>query len=303
MLWWRCVRRPRDFGVPVISVGNLTMGGSGKTPVTKAIFELLNARDDLRGGVFIVLRGYGRVSKGLRVVAINGKICYENKSSNLDVRPPKFADCIDEFGDEATEYAISLNGANVIVCEDRSVAIAKAKEMGAKAVILDDGFSKFHIAKFDILLPLPTKPLLPLCLPSAGYRFPPFFDKFAGFNALPSDIIKSYKIIKASNLSGKFDAQNGESFGKMLLVTAIANPHRLDSFGDLCVDKIYFPDHYRFCQDELQNLLQKSGADTLLMTMKDYTKCADFSLPIAIIMQSTALSDNLQNAVLRYLSH
>lgn len=56
-----------DFGIPIISIGNLTVGGSGKTPITIELAK--NIKD-----VCVILRGYGRASKGLFVVSLNGKI-------------------------------------------------------------------------------------------------------------------------------------------------------------------------------------------------------------------------------------
>ena len=77
------------------------------------------------------------------------------------------------------EYALFLRGANVIVSEDRAAGILRAQTLGFELVILDDGFSKFNISKFDILLRPQSAPKLPFCLPFAAYRYPPFFYKFA----------------------------------------------------------------------------------------------------------------------------
>ena len=114
-----------DFGIPIISIGNLTLGGSGKTPLGISILN------EFEGGC-VVLRGYGRASKGLVKVAISGEILVGVTVS----------------GDEAMEYAKSVKNANVIVSENRDTAINEAKKMGAKYVLLDDGFGKFHIKKF-----------------------------------------------------------------------------------------------------------------------------------------------------------
>jgi len=118
-----------DFKVPIISIGNLTVGGSGKTPLT---IELAKEYENCA----IVLRGYGRTSKGLVVVS-------KEKNILCDVS---------QSGDEAMLYAKSLPNATVIVSEDRTKAIELAKSFTCQPIFLDDGFSKSYIKKFDILI-------------------------------------------------------------------------------------------------------------------------------------------------------
>ncbi|MFC2528965.1 MAG: tetraacyldisaccharide 4'-kinase, partial [Campylobacter sp.] len=176
----RLFAKPQKFKIPIISVGNLTLGGSGKTPLVRALFKEFSG--ELK--TCIILRGYGRKSRGLLEVALGGRIL-------CDVR---------QSGDEAMEYALSLRGANVIVSEDRAAGILRAQTLGFELVILDDGFSKFNIAKFDILLRPQSVPKLPFCLPFAAYRYPPFFYKFADFIPAPSDISQGFKIVSAADL-------------------------------------------------------------------------------------------------------
>ena len=164
----RLFAKPQKFKIPIISVGNLTLGGSGKTPLVRALFKEFNGC--LK--TCIILRGYGRKSRGLLEVALGGRIL-------CDVR---------QSGDEAMEYALFLRGANVIVSEDRAAGILRAQTLGFELVILDDGFSKFNIFKFDILLRPQSAPKLPFCLPFAAYRYPPFFYKFSDLITAPNDI-------------------------------------------------------------------------------------------------------------------
>ena len=181
----RLFAKPQKFKIPIISVGNLTLGGSGKTPLVRALFKEFNPR--LK--TCIILRGYGRKSRGLLEVALGGRIL-------CDVR---------QSGDEAMEYALFLRGANVIVSEDRAAGILRAQTLGFELAILDDGFSKFNILKFDILLRPQSAPKLPFCLPFAAYRYPPFFYKFADFIPAPSDIAQEFKIVSAADLQSKLN--------------------------------------------------------------------------------------------------
>ena len=253
--------RKIDFGIKIISVGNLTLGGSGKTPLCVAIAKNYE-------GAFIILRGYKRKSKGMQVVARNGEILLDVAAS----------------GDEAMIYATSLKNANVIVSEDRKVAIKCAKEQGAKYVLLDDGFSKFDIAKFDILVRPNPEPKLKFCLPSGAYRYPFSFYKFGDFIAS-----EGQTHFRKSEILNKSE--------KMVLVTAIANPARLEAFFSECVGQVFFPDHYDFSKDELSEILQSYGATSLLMTQKDYVKAKDFDLPISLISLEVTLSEEFKKVL------
>ncbi len=132
-LYDRQVLRSRRLQGPVISVGNLSAGGTGKTPFVILLGELLKAR----GVKFDVLsRGYGRRSKGVRLVDPSGLAT--------------------EFGDEPLLIARTPQIA-VIVGEDRYEAgrFAESK-FGPQLHLLDDGFQHRALARdFDIVLVTP----------------------------------------------------------------------------------------------------------------------------------------------------
>ena len=119
----------KDFKVPIISVGNLIIGGSGKTPM---IISLVKDKKD----VAVILRGYGRVSKGLYTISKDGNILHDVSIS----------------GDEAMLLAKSLPNATIIVCENRVKGIKEAIRLKKKIIFLDDAFSKYSIKKLDVLL-------------------------------------------------------------------------------------------------------------------------------------------------------
>lgn len=128
---------------PVVSVGNISVGGSGKTPFVILLGEMLKQR----GITFDVLsRGYRRASHEVAVVDPNGS--------------PR------EFGDEPMLIARRL-GVRVIVGADRFAAGAFAEDrFGAQLHVLDDGFQHRRLARdFDIVLLTPedeTDTLLPV---------------------------------------------------------------------------------------------------------------------------------------------
>lgn len=233
-----------DMGIDIISIGNLSVGGSGKTPLVTA----LSLRYE---NVAIVLRGYGRDSSGLYVVNDAEEILVDVKTS----------------GDEAMIYARKLSSVIVIVSEDRKVGIKKAKDMGAKIVFLDDAYSKHDIKKLDILIDV--KSSNNFCFPAGPFRERLWADKEA---IVVEDGVDFKRVVE---LKDKCD--------KMTLVTAIARPQRLDKFLPKVVAKNYFEDHYAFTKIELEDILKKDKADSLLVTYKDFVKIESFGLPLSLL--------------------
>ncbi len=209
------IKKEIHFNIPIISVGNLTIGGNGKTPVCKAIATEFEKS-------FIILRGYKRKSKGLVVVKHNHKILCD----------------IDKSGDEAMEYALNHKCYGVIVSEDRIAGIKKAIELGAKLIILDDAFSKFYIKKFDILLQSKDKPFFNFTLPSGAYRLPKFYEKQADYIAYEGKDFKRYSYVKENQ--------------KAILITSIAKPFRLYEHFIKARACYFFADHYAFKKQELE---------------------------------------------------
>ncbi len=220
----RKMAKKRDFKIPIVSVGNLIAGGSGKTPF---ILEIAPRYQE----VAVVSRGYQRDSKGLVVVSVKGNILVSQQTA----------------GDEAYLLALNLKQASVIVSEKRELGVLKALELGAKIVFLDDGF-RFNFNQFNALLKPKVPPYYPFCLPSGLYR----------------ENIKSYKEAHLVITEDK-DYQRITSITRptkrMLLVTAIANPSRLDAFlPKEVVKKIYFKDHAPFDLKLLEKEFHQNNA-------------------------------------------
>lgn len=265
----RKLAKKEDFKIPIISVGNLTVGGSGKTPLILSL-----ARDYEKPA--IILRGYKRDSKGLQIISYFGKI-----KESLHVS-----------GDEAMLYAKSLDNALVIVSEDRKKAILKAKELGAKILFLDDGFNKSNIKKFDILITPSPYPKNTFCLPSGGFR--------------ESESAKKYaNLILNENIDFKREVTIQNQTKKMVLVTAIANASRLDKYLPKEVtDKYIFPDHHPFTKKELEDILHVSKASSILTTRKDWVKMVDFGLNLSFLELEFIIENDVKNIINQYfLNH
>lgn len=257
------LKNPVNMGIPVISVGNLTLGGSGKTPLVTALAERFS-------GSAIVLRGYGRQSKGLHIVHDGSDILCDVQRS----------------GDEAMIYAQKLSNTIVIVSESREAGIMEAKELGAHQVFLDDAYSKHQIKKLDLLINVKTPNKF--CIPSGAYRELLWPSKEA---LIVNEHIDFKRCVEVKNATDK-----------MLLVTAIARPERLEDYLPEVIGKIYFEDHHFFTKEEVTDLLKESGAESLLVTYKDFVKMSHFNLPLSLLDLEVEIDNALIDKVERYIN-
>ena len=268
--WLYCAVMRRRFSaalpvkppLPVVSVGNLTVGGSGKTPLVTALASRYE-------NVAVVLRGYGRKSRGVVVVKDRTGILCDVETS----------------GDEAMIYAQKLPHAVVIVSEVREAGIAKAAELGCEAVFLDDGYGKHRIEKLDLLIEVLSEN--GRCLPAGPFRERLWEGKRARWVREGEDFRRIAEVVDAR--------------GKMSLVTAIARPQRLDPFLPEVAGKHYFEDHHFFAKAELERILETDGSQTLLVTYKDYVKIRHFELPVAVMELSLELDEALLREVDDYI--
>jgi len=264
-MWLRFKSKsPQDFGVHIISVGNLSVGGSGKTPLVTALALKYE-------NVAIVLRGYGRESQGLYVVK-------DKKDILCDVTLS---------GDEAMIYARKVQNAIVIVSEDRKKGINKAKEMGAKIVFLDDAYSKHDIKKLDLLIEVKSDNSS--CLPSGPFRERLWSTKKA---VVLKDGVDFKRVVVVK-----------DRCDKMSLLTAIARPQRLDKYlPEGIVSKNYFEDHHSFTKDELEDVLSRDSSDSLLVTYKDFVKVESFGLPLSLMDLDVEVDDKVYKIIGNYIA-
>ncbi|WP_120851509.1 tetraacyldisaccharide 4'-kinase [Helicobacter pylori] len=261
----RKTAKKHDFKIPIVSIGNLIAGGSGKTPF---ILEIAPRYQE----VAVVSRGYQRDSKGLVVVSVKGNILVPQKTA----------------GDEAYLLALNLKQASVIVSEKRELGVLKALELGAKIVFLDDGF-RFNFNQFNALLKPKVPPYYPFCLPSGLYR----------------ESIKSYKeahLVVTEDEDYKRITSIAHPTKRMLLVTAIANPSRLDAFlPKEVVKKLYFRDHAPFDLELLEKEFYQNNATSLLVTLKDLVKLQDCKLPLSVLDLKLEICPKVLEEIDRYI--
>ena len=237
---------------PVISVGNLSVGGSGKTPFTILLGGLLSAR----GIQFDVLsRGYGRDTRGVFLVDPNG-------SSN-------------KYGDEPLLIARRLT-APVIVGESRFEAGKFAEQKtGSGLHILDDGFQHRALARdFDIVL-VSNSDFKDDFLPTGRLRDPISSLKRADAIVtadevnLPSEINKPiWKIRRGIAIANPPT--------RPIVFCGIARPEiflpQLKAAGIEIVGEMTFRDHHRYAAQDVQSLLKlrdQQNANGFITTEKD----------------------------------
>ncbi|MGA9406973.1 MAG: tetraacyldisaccharide 4'-kinase, partial [Bacteroidota bacterium] len=149
---WK-IFRTESVGVPVISVGNITTGGTGKTPVVELIARLLQGKN-IRSAV--VSRGYKRETQGLVEISDGSSLKATSR----------------EAGDEAFQLATQLRKTIVVVDEQRVRGARYAvSKLNAQAIVLDDGFQHRALHRdVDIVLIDADRSPFTMALLPAGHR-------------------------------------------------------------------------------------------------------------------------------------
>ena len=268
---------------PVISVGNLTVGGTGKTPCVAFLANFLQREGHK---VAILSRGYKRSSKG-RIEVANGEgiLC-----------GPQAA------GDEPYLLAGSCPGVHVVVDSDRYAAGKWLAERPAPAAvtvfILDDGYQHLRLARdLNLLLIDALEPLAGL-LPAGRLREPLSglrradavivtrsdrkFDRAAleriifEYAQIPI-FYAHHELTKMRRLDGGETIEAASLAGrKVAAFSGIARPERfisdLATLGMAVVERCDFADHHRYQPDELQRILRlarEAHVDAVVTTEKD----------------------------------
>jgi tetraacyldisaccharide 4'-kinase len=252
-LYDRGIFNSRRLLRPVISIGNISVGGSGKTPFVILLGELLKQR----GFAFDVLsRGYGRITKGVLVVDPNGS--------------PRY------FGDEPLLIARRL-GCSVIVGESRYKAgVFAEKKFNSELHLLDDGFQHRSLARdFDIVL-LTPEDLHDQLLPVGRLREPlPSLcraDALVLTEEIDPGLLPGGKLLwrVRRSLSVPDPPQNPVVF------CGIARPHKfeqqLHAAGIRPVAKKFYRDHPAYSSEDVRTLINLQGqhdAGGFITTEKD----------------------------------
>lgn len=280
------VRRLRR---PVVSVGNLSAGGAGKTPLTIALANALAARG---AHVDVLSRGYGRRS-----------------SLPLLVDPRGTAE---EFGDEPLLIARDAQ-VPVFVAPQRYAAGMLAERRPALSGfglhLLDDGFQHRQLHRdVDILL-LSRKDLADHLLPAGNLREALHAAERADVLAIPEDEPEVADWVKSRGwkrqvwrIRRRMDAPRIE--GPVVAFCGIARPEQffagLENAGSRLAARFAFPDHHRYTAGDLERLTmaaQKAGVTALLTTEKDRVRLGDLAanLPASIPLETVPLRIEIED--------
>jgi tetraacyldisaccharide 4'-kinase len=289
--------------IPVISIGNLTMGGTGKTPTAMLLTRYITQHHGLK--VAIVMRGYKRESSGYQLVS-------EGNGPLLEV---------EQSGDEAYLLAEELLRTIVVVDENRVRGAEEAKKLGAEVILLDDGYQHMSIHRDLNLLVVNVEQPPGAVLPFGASREDTDAARGADFLLLTSAtdeeksnaIARELSIAKGVNIPfarvrsvakglGSLDPaiRDLESLtllqGKRVLaVSSIANPERFVNLlaqhgAEVELDDL--GDHASYDHERLHRILNRAerlNADMIVTTAKDAVKSRQLffnsasTLPISVL--------------------
>jgi tetraacyldisaccharide 4'-kinase len=275
---------------PVVSVGNLSVGGTGKTPFVILLGGLLKAR----GIPFDVLsRGYGRRTSKVHVVDPSGVPT--------------------EFGDEPLLIAQKLQVPVVIGKERYEAGIVAEKKYGPQLHLLDDGFQHRRLAReFDIVI-ISAEDLKDDLLPAGRLREPVSSLRRADVAVLPEEL--EVDLPEAKHVWRlRRDIELSSPPAKPIAFCGIARPDKfvsqLGMHGVRPVANRFFRDHHSYSAEDVEGLLalqRQTQASGFITTEKDAINLGRFSerlqpLIVAKVTMQLLDPDNAVDTMLRIIA-
>jgi tetraacyldisaccharide 4'-kinase len=248
-LYDRGVFKVKRLSRPVVSVGNISVGGSGKTPFVIALGRLLKERGI---GFDVLSRGYGRRGAGVAVVDPDGSP--------------------DQFGDEPLLIARKLQVPVIVGTSRYQAGLLAEKQFASRLHLLDDGFQHRRLHRdFDIVM-LPASDLEDTLLPAGRLREPVSALRRAdalvtlGQLAVEKNVI--WRVRRQMIVAG--------IEGKVIAFCGIARAAQffsgLRDLGVQIAETVSLPDHHRYTENDIARLLQlkaRAGAKSFITTEKD----------------------------------
>jgi tetraacyldisaccharide 4'-kinase len=272
-------------GVPVICLGNLTVGGAGKTPAALMVTRLLfTAREH----PFFLTRGYGGRLRG----------------------PVRVDPAVHSAADVGDEPLLLARLAPTVVAHDRVAGAKAARRGGATVIVMDDGFQNPALNKdLAVLLidgrrgvgngrTIPAGPLrapLKAQIARAHALVVVGAEQSAAAAATAEYASRQNVAIFHGRLEPDRDVVAAIGVRKVLAFAGIADPEKFFSTvadaGMVIADRAGFPDHHRFTSAEAQNLLARADADNLMLltTEKDVARLGSDPHLAGLASRSTAL--------------
>jgi tetraacyldisaccharide 4'-kinase len=289
----------RKLDAPVISIGNITTGGTGKTPLVEWVCRTLASKGKR---VCVLTRGYGRVNPNARIVVSDGK--------QVLAKPT-------EAGDEPFLLAQDLDGLAAVISDADRVAAGQwaTQELGSDVFVLDDGFQHLRIARelnivtIDATNPWGGGQLLPYGrlresrrgLARADCIVITRTEQAGNLSALKQEL---RKLTSAPLFVSCMETRSIHSLATTAREQPAAVPKPLGAFcavgnptsffehlhreGHTLTFARAFADHYAYSQADIDSLVQEAkrlGARGLIATAKDAVKLQhlSFALPCYIL--------------------
>ena len=310
MRWRRkhCFPKPYQAPFKVISIGNLSMGGSGKSPIAMALGKGLKEH---KLGVAYSSRGY--------------KAMLEN-SASLIYDGRRLLATPDVAGDEAVMAAMYMDNIPVFSGRLRSQVMHLAAKIypDLDVIILDDAFQHLRVARdidivvFDSDLGLGNGFVLPagylreglsaigpdsICILHQkpwGKRNPELKARLFATGAQVYEVKSSSGSVLHKGRRITIEKLKGK---KITLLCGIAHPESFiksaQMLGIDCQKQLIFPDHHSYTDSQSLALLKDDDSDYLLCTSKDYVKlCQIFPDKLLVLTMQTSLPQDLLEQIL-----
>ncbi|MBF0328966.1 MAG: tetraacyldisaccharide 4'-kinase [Nitrospirae bacterium] len=301
----------------VISIGNITTGGTGKTPAAIALAEGLR----IKGYAPVILtRGYMGKAAGPCFVGSKKNINTLELSGN-----PQFCESVEEAGDEPLLMAEKLKNMPVVKCADRheggnfAISYLSGEHRNKLVFILDDGFQHWKLYRdVDVVLldgasPFGNRRLLPLgilrepleelkradAILVTKTRNSGLLEEIKALNSGARVSFAEYAVDSFIDIGGRDFAQESLKGKKAIAFCGIARPesfkNTLISIGIEVCDFVSFRDHYRYRQADIDFVCgraEKADAEYILATEKDGVKIRALNLRKNILFARAKLKLN-----------
>ena len=306
--------KSEEFEVPIICVGNLEVGGTGKSPLILYTLKVLT-ENGLE--VAVVSRGYGRKTSGFRLV-----------DQDCDAQ---------EVGDEPIQAKLRFPNVTVAVCENRVEGVRKLIELhgGLNVILLDDGFQHRWIKPKLNILTASSKQSL-----SDNYLLPvgTLRESLLGLRRAEAVVVSSNlhrqalanfngNVFQSSMESGELNWISGErrnlnDIKSVLLFSGIANSERFEQTASKnfkISGHLQFGDHHNYTTSDLQRLQEKynsfgAAEMAIVTTEKDAARLVNsnllnqldqipvFYLPVDVVFNETTAAQ-FDKMILSYGKH
>ena len=274
-LYNKNILKSTEFALPIIAVGNLSVGGTGKTPMVEYLVRLLSPKHDL----VTLSRGYKRTSKGYLLADVGTKM--------------------EDIGDEPFQYFSKFKNIHVAVDANRVEGVANTLKLlpNTNLIILDDAFQHRKIkAGFYILLTsfddlffndflLPAGNLresrsgvqradvviVTKCPSNLSVEKQNEIKKKIKVN--PENVFFSTIQYSTEIFSQKEKLKLEELASDFIAVAGIAKPNYFYNYLQCSQENcLTFPDHHSFSERDLEKIINKAKGKKIITTEKDYMR-------------------------------